>query len=113
MSIREEFALDNDNGYRYYVAMITSFRCRETERIFAGKFSATLPQAIQRVAARKLEIIDAARDPEDLRTPPGNRLEALSGSRRGQYSIRINEQWRICFIWEDGNADDAEIVYYH
>jgi proteic killer suppression protein len=93
--------------------MITSFRCRETERIFAGKFSATLPQAIQRVAARKLEIIDAARDLEDLRKPPGNRLEALSGGRRGQYSIRINEQWRICFIWKDGNADDVEIVDYH
>jgi len=109
----EEFALDNDNGYRYYRNMITSFRCRETERRFKGKFSATLPQAIQKAAARKLEIIDAARDLEDLRTPPGNRLEALSGDRQGQHSIRINEQWRVCFVWQDGNANDVEIVDYH
>jgi addiction module HigA family antidote len=93
--------------------MITSFRCRETERIFKGRFSATLPQAIQKVAARKLEIIDAARDQDDLRTPPGNRLEALSGDRQGQHSIRINEQWRFCFVWQDGNANDVEIVDYH
>ena len=73
----------------------------------------TLPQAIQKAAARKLEIIDAARDLEDLRIPPGNRLEALSGDRRGQHSIRINEQWRICFVWQDGNANDVEIVDYH
>jgi proteic killer suppression protein len=111
--VGEEFALDNDNGYRYYRIMITSFRCRETEKIFRGKFSATLPQAIQRAAARKLEIIDAARDLEDLRTPPGNRLEALSGHRRGQHSIRINEKWRVCFVWQDGNANDVEIVDYH
>ena len=104
---------DNDNGYRYYQTMIMSFRCRETERIFKGKFSATLPQAIQKAAARKLEIIDAARDLDDLRTPPGNRLEALSGDRRGQHSIRINEQWRVCFVWQDGNANDVEIVEYH
>ena len=109
----EEFALDNDNGYRYYRTMIASFRCRETERIFKGKFSATLPQAIQKAAARKLEIIDASRDLEDLRTPPGNRLEALSGDRRGQHSIRITEQWRVCFVWQDGNANDVEIGDYH
>jgi len=65
-----KIALDNDNGYRYYRTVITSFRCRETEKIFKGKFSATLPQAIQKAAARKLEIIDAARDLEDLRIPP-------------------------------------------
>jgi proteic killer suppression protein len=93
--------------------MITSFRCREAERIFEGRFSATLPQAIQKAAARKLEIIDAARDLEDLRTLPGNRLEALLGDRRGQHSIRINEQWRVCFVWQDGNATDVEIVDYH
>jgi addiction module HigA family antidote len=93
--------------------MIKSFRCRKTERIFTGKFSATLPRAIQKAAARKLEIIDAARDLEDLKTPPGNRLEALSGDRRGQHSIRINEQWRVCFVWQDGNANDVEIVDYH
>ena len=93
--------------------MITSFRCRETERIFTGKFSVALPQAIQKAAARNLEILDAARDLDDLRIPPGNRLEALSGDRRGQHSIRINEQWRVCFVWHDGNATDVEIVDYH
>ena len=108
-----KITFDNDNGYRYYRTMIMSFRCRETERIFKGKFSATLPQAIQKAAARKLEIIDAVRDLDDLRTPPGNRLEALSGDRRGQHSIRINEQWRVCFVWQDGNANDVEIVEYH
>ena len=73
----------------------------------------TLPQTIQKAAARKLEIIDAARDMEDLKIPSGNRLEALSGDRRGQQSIRINEQWRVCFVWQDGNADDVEIIDYH
>jgi proteic killer suppression protein len=81
--------------------MTTSFRFRETEKIFKGKFSATLRQAIRKTAARKLEIIDAARDLEGLRIPPGNRLEALSGDRRGQHGIRINEQWRVCFAWQD------------
>jgi toxin HigB-1 len=93
--------------------MILSFRCKETERLFNGKFSTVLPQAIQRVAARKLELIDAARDLEDLTIPPGNRLEALTGDRRGQHSIRINEQWRICFVWAEGNVIDVEIVDYH
>ena len=93
--------------------MITSFRCKETEKIFNGKFSGTLPQTIQKAAARKLEIIDAARDMEDLKIPSGNRLEALSGDRKGQHSIRINEQWRVCFVWQDGSADDVEIVDYH
>lgn len=72
-----------------------------------------IPQGIQKMAARKLEIIDAARDVDDLRIPPGNRLEALSGNRKGQYSVRVNEQWRICFIWKDGCAHNVEIVDYH
>lgn len=93
--------------------MIISFRCKETERIFNGKFSGSLPQSIQRIAARKLELINAATDFEDLRIPPGNRLESLSGDRSGLYSIRINDQWRICFIWQEGNARDVEIVDYH
>ena len=92
--------------------MIASFRCRKTEKIFKGKFSAILPQAIQKSAARKLEIIDAAIDLKDLKIPPGNRLEALSGDRRGQHSIRINKQWRICFVWQNGDANDVEIVDY-
>ena len=93
--------------------MIKSFRCAETEKIFNGKFSKTLPNAIQKAAARKLEILDAAKDVDDLRIPPGNRLEALSGNRKGQHSIRVNEQWRICFIWKDDNAHNVEIVDYH
>jgi proteic killer suppression protein len=105
--------IDNNNGGRYYKTMIKSFRCKETERIFNGKFSGTLPQAIQKAAARKLAIIEAAMGLEDLKIPPGNRLEALSGDRRGQHSIRIGEQWRVCFVWQDGNANDVEIVDYH
>jgi len=75
--------------------------------------SKALPHSIQKAAARKLEIIDAAKDVDDLRIPPGNRLEALSESRKGQHSVRVNEQWRICFIWKDGNAHNVEIVDYH
>ncbi len=93
--------------------MITSFKCKETERLFRGNFSRKLPQSIQRIAARKLEQIHAATVLDTLRIPPGNRLEVLSGDRQGQYSIRINEQWRICFSWKDGAASDVEIVDYH
>ena len=93
--------------------MITSFKCKEAERLFRGNFSRKLPQSIQRIAARKLEQIHAATVLDTLRIPPGNRLEALSGDRQGQYSIRINEQWRICFSWRDGAASDVEIVDYH
>ncbi len=93
--------------------MITSFKCKETEKIFHGKFSRKLPQNIHRIAARKLEQLNAATLLETLRVPPGNRLEALSHDRKGQYSIRINNQWRLCFIWRDGNAQCVEIVDYH
>jgi toxin HigB-1 len=93
--------------------MINSFNCKETEKIFNGKFSSKLPQSIQRLAARKLEYLDSAGDFEDLRSPPGNRLEALRDDRAGQYSLRINDQWRICFSWRDNNAYDVEIVDYH
>lgn len=93
--------------------MIKSYRCRETELIHSGRVSRRLPGDMQRVALRKLLMIDAACDLNDLRVPPGNRLEALSGNRQGQHSIRINSQWRICFVWRDGNAHDVEIVDYH
>ena len=93
--------------------MIVSFNCKETEKLFRGRFSRKLPQNIQRVAARKLEQLHAATIIDTLRVPPGNRLEALSGDRAGQHSIRINDQWRLCFIWRDGNAIDVEIVDYH
>lgn len=93
--------------------MIRSFASRETEKIFNRQFSKKLPTDIQRKARIKLEILAAAEEIEDLRSPPGNRLEKLSGDRADQHSIRINNQWRICFRWEDGGASDVEIVDYH
>ena len=93
--------------------MIRSFKCGETEGLFHGRLSRKLPQEIQRVAARKREIIAAATSLDALRVPPANRREALRGRRAGQHSIRINRQWRICFVWRDGDAFDVEIVDYH
>ena len=90
--------------------MIRSFKCKETERIWQGQSSRKLPSDIQDRALRKLRQLDAAASVEDLRNPPGNRLEALKGDRAGQMSIRINDQWRICFRWSKGDADDVEIV---
>ena len=93
--------------------MILSFRCKETAKLAAGRFSRKLPKDIQRIAARKLKMLADAAELNDLRVPPANRLEALKGDRRGQHSIRINDQWRICFRWRNGNATDVEIVDYH
>ena len=93
--------------------MISGFKDRETERIWKGEFSRRLPHEIQEVARRKLRMLNAARTLMDLRIPPANRLEALRGSRMGQYSIRINDQWRICFRFAAGQASDVEIVDYH
>lgn len=93
--------------------MIKGFRCRETEKIFNLKLSRKFPSDIQQAALRKLEMINAAAAVHILAMPPGNRLEKLRGSREGQYSIRINGQWRICFRWENGNACEVEICDYH
>lgn len=93
--------------------MIKSFRCKETEKLFQGRFSAKLPQAIQRAAGIKLKVLNAASVLETLRIPPANSLEALHSDREGQYSIRINKQWRICFVWEGSDAYEVEIVDYH
>jgi proteic killer suppression protein len=93
--------------------MIKSFRCRETGKIFQRLFSRRFPQDIQQRAFMKLNAIDAAIHLEDLALPPSNRLENLKGERRGQWSIRINDQWRICFEWHHGNAEQVEIVDYH
>jgi len=93
--------------------MIKSFRDREAERIFHRQRAPKLPHGIQRVALRKLLQLDAVTRLDTLQIPPGNRLEPLRGDRAGQHSIRINEQWRICFIWRDGDAHDVEIVDYH
>jgi proteic killer suppression protein len=93
--------------------VIVTFACAETERIFRGERSRRLPADIQNTARRKLEYLHRARQLDDLRMPPGNRLEALAGNRKGQHSIRVNDQWRLCFAWNDGNAAHVEIVDYH
>jgi proteic killer suppression protein len=93
--------------------MIRSFHDRETERVFNRERKTKLARPLQRSALRKLLLIDAAETLEDLRVPPGNRLEKLAGDREGQHSIRINERWRLCFRWEAGSAFDVEIVDYH
>ncbi len=93
--------------------MIKSFRSRETEKIWNGIRSKRLPQSIQQIARRKLRMLNNARSINDLRVPPANRLEMLRGNRKGQHSIRINDQWRICFVWMDGDAVNVEIVDYH
>ena len=93
--------------------MIKNFKCPETEKIFKGMYSKRLPRNIQRVALRKLTQLNGSAILDFLRVPPGNMLEKLSGDRAGCWSIRINEQWRICFQWQDGNAHNVEIVDYH
>ncbi|MFZ3218108.1 MAG: type II toxin-antitoxin system RelE/ParE family toxin [Candidatus Acidiferrales bacterium] len=92
--------------------MIKSFRSRETEKLH-NRESVRRFKSIERVALRKLRQLDSADVLSDLASPPGNRLEALRGDRKGQHSIRINEQWRICFRWRDGDACDVEIADYH
>ena len=93
--------------------MIRSFNNKETENVFRRVFSRKLPQSIQKTAVRRLAYLHSAKDLKDLRIPPSNRLEKLKGDRQNQYSIRINEQWRICFEWDDGDAYNVEIVDYH
>ena len=93
--------------------MIRSFRDSDTEALFQRRRTRRLPASLQRVALRKLVILDAADSLSDLRVPPGNRLEPLKGDRAGQHSIRINDQWRICFVWRATDAFDVEIVDYH
>lgn len=93
--------------------MIRSFREKETERIFRRERSRKFPPKLQRQAQRKLLILDGAESLQDLRVPPGNRLEKLRGDRDGEHSIRINDQWRICFRWAEGDAHEVEITDYH
>ena len=93
--------------------MIKSFKCKETEKIFNREYSKNFPNDIQRVALRKLRMINHSQNLQDLKVPPGNRLEELKGKRKGQFSIRINDQWRICFKWQNNNAHEVEIVDYH
>jgi proteic killer suppression protein len=93
--------------------MIKSFNCKETQKVFERIFSKKLPQNVQAKARQKLVLLDAATELVDLRIPPGNRLEELKDDRKGQHSIRINDQWRICFVWKGGDAHKVEIVDYH
>ena len=93
--------------------MIRSWRDRQSERLFRRLRSRRLAVNVQRSALRKLALLDAAETIQDLRVPPGNRLEQLSGEREGQHSIRVNDQWRICFVWQDGDAYEVEDVDYH
>jgi toxin HigB-1 len=93
--------------------MIKSFRDAVTEKVHDRRFSKRLPTDIQTVALRKLRMLANAHDLVDLRSPPGNRLERLTGDRVGQYGIRINDQWRVCFVWQGGDAHEVEICDYH
>ncbi len=93
--------------------MIQSFACAETERLFQDETARRLPPQLQRVARRKLLLLNQAQNLNDLRVPYGNRLEALKDDRAGQHSIRVNDQWRLCFRWQDGDAYDVAIVDYH
>ena len=98
---------------RYASVVIRSFCDRETQRLFRRERPRRLPASVLRAAQRKLEVLDAAEALSDLRVPPGNRLEKLTGDRAGQHSIRINDQWRLCFVWRDGDAFEVEITDYH
>ena len=93
--------------------MIKSFRDKDTEKIFKRQYVKKFPLAFHRAALRKLRMINRAQDLNDLRVPPGNKLKAFKGRRKGQHSIRINDQWRICFVWKDKDAFDVEITDYH
>lgn len=106
-------SVDNTSVSYYYCAMIVSINDKETEKIWSGEYSRKFPMEIQRTARRKLIHIHSAINLNDLRVPPGNKLHALEGTRKGQFSIRINDQWRICFKWLEGNAYEVEIVDYH
>ena len=90
-----------------------SFGSKDAERIWHEQYVKRVDRTMQRAALRKLELIHASKDVEDLRVPPGNRLERLVGDRRGQHSIRVNAQWRLCFVWREGGADNVELVDYH
>ena len=105
--------LDINNALHYYRWMIKGFADKETEKLWNRERSKVVPAHLQRGALRKLTQLNNAEDLNDLRIPPGNKLEKLSGERAGQHSIRINIQHRVCFVWEDGDAYDVEIVDYH
>ena len=112
-SLARNITLYNMNGSRYEWDLIVNFRDRETERLWETGKSRRFPASLRQIAGKKLAILDAAVELRELHSPPGNRLAKLTGNRVGQHSIRINDQFRICFIWKNGNAHDVEIVDYH
>ena len=113
-NLRSQGFLLTHNAMRYDCCfMIESFKCKETEKIYRREYSKKLPTDIQDVAFRKLRMLNRSSTIQDLRIPPANRLEALTGNRKGQHSIRINQQWRICFEWKGSNAYNVVIVDYH
>jgi proteic killer suppression protein len=105
--------LDNLNAPSCYPSLIKSFHCKDTEKLFNRRLQRKFPPVLKKAGLRKLEMLDAAESLRDLKVIPSSRLEALSGNRKGQYSVRINRQWRICFHWETGDAFDVEVVDYH
>ena len=111
--VKYDVLLDGITVSRYYAFMIKSFKSKETKKVFNRTFSRKLPQNIQKAAYRRLAFLYSAQELKDLRIPPSNQLEKLEHDRQGQHSIRINKQWRICFVWDDGNAYHVEIVDYH
>ncbi len=116
--ILELISFDNNIAQHYYlekrrIRVIESFKCKETEKIWNRVFSKKFPVEIHKIARRKLIAISISDTIQDLKQPPSNQLEKLAGDRKGQFSIRINKQWRVCFKWNNGNALDIEIVDYH
>ncbi len=93
--------------------MIKSFKDRDTKKTFEGQYSKKVPKDLTRTAERKLRILNRAESIDDLRIPPGNRLESLKGNKKGQWSIRVNDQFRICFVWKETDAHDVELIDYH
>ena len=98
---------------RYTISMIKDFKCKETRKIWQGDFSTRLPRDIQQISRRKLRMLNNAKSVNDLKIPPSNHFEFLKGNRKGQCSIRINKQWKICFQWDNGIASCVELVDYH
>jgi proteic killer suppression protein len=105
--------LDSITAMRYYLYMIKGFADKETEKLWRRERSKAVPTQLQRVALRKLTQLHISGRLDDLRVPPGNKLEQLSGNRKGQHSIRINDQYRVCFVWDAGDAYDVEVTDYH
>jgi toxin HigB-1 len=113
LQLSGKWRIAGSNVLRYYLLVIRTFRDHDAERLFRREKVRRLPSDIHRMALRKLLMLDAATSLNDLRVPPANRLEKLSGERQGQHSIRINDQWRVCFRWIGADAYDVEIVDYH